>query len=155
MTSLRILLLLTCSPTPLLLLGCSKSPGADVGPTFPHPPATAPIPSGHDLPWEYVATPQRQQQILAGFAKLKVGQSREQVRALLGPPDSAVPCYESWNFNKYAGWHYSYDIRYTPHHSLIYDSETLLCFDPKTNCLLFTTSSPGFGQPDIGTPSDP
>ncbi len=144
-----------CLLTLLLLPGCSKPTDIGGGLYIPPPATTIPVPSGHDLPWGYVATPQREQQIRSGFAQLKIGMTRQQVRALMGPPDQAAPCYESWNFNKYAGWHYFYNIRTTQGTTTSYDQETLLAFDPSTNCLTWTSSSSGSALKDIGTPADP
>src|SRR4051794_12696240 len=85
---------------PLLLafaVGCSKSSASsptteptDVGPTY-----TSPTGAGattiDGVEYEYIASAEREKQIASGFPKLKVGQSREEVRDALGMPDTSRP----------------------------------------------------------------
>jgi hypothetical protein len=61
--------------------------------------------------YEYVATIGRETHIVDGFDKLKLGQSREEVRKLLGLPDIGRPVYTKDNHGpRY--WEYIYRIRY-------------------------------------------
>jgi outer membrane protein assembly factor BamE (lipoprotein component of BamABCDE complex) len=57
-----------------------------------------------------VATSARQAAILAGFAKLKVGQSREEVRQALGAPDKAQIA-QGKLYNSPRCWVYMYKIK--------------------------------------------
>ena len=59
--------------------------------------------------YAYVAPAERQQRI-SGYAKLRVGDTREEVRALLGAPDLANAIHERQS-DKFAGWHYIYVYR--------------------------------------------
>src|SRR5438067_68192 len=70
----------------LLAAGCASrstptTAPADVAATYAAPAdATGPL-RIEGVDYDYIATPSREQQILEGFPKLRVGQSREEVRA--------------------------------------------------------------------------
>ena len=104
--------------TPRILLPCTMValisgcvlPRFDVGPTYLPPTSTRSLGNGlHD--YRYIATPARREQIVNGFGNLKVGQTREEVRAAMGPPDLADAQYSLELFPKYEGWRYHYYIR--------------------------------------------
>src|SRR5262249_18030570 len=70
-----------------LYLGKIQAAPEDVGSMYA-PPRGAKSDGGG---YGYVATAEREAQIIAGFRKLKVGQSREEVREAMGPPDEVHP----------------------------------------------------------------
>jgi hypothetical protein len=83
----------------------------DVGPTYISP-VSASTPTTIDgVGYEYVATAERERQIVDGFPKLKVGQSREEVRDAMGLPDTAQPGYSKEYNSRFLGWSYLYRIR--------------------------------------------
>jgi hypothetical protein len=59
----------------------------------------------------YVAIAEREAQIIAGFRKLKVGQSREEVREAMGPPDEVHPMRSKEYNMPFIGWCYLYEIK--------------------------------------------
>src|SRR5438270_446126 len=82
----------------------------DGGPTYTSPTgAGATIIDG--VEYEYVASAEREKQIVSGFPKLKVGQSREEVRDALGMPDTARPGYSKEYNSRFLGWSYMYKIK--------------------------------------------
>jgi hypothetical protein len=99
----------------LIILGGCAQPSQTTAPTDVGPEYTAPTGSGpatiEGISYEYVATPEREQEIIAGFRKLKVGQLREEVRQAMGPPDSAKPMYGKAKDSPFHGWSYLYKIR--------------------------------------------
>ena len=91
-----------------LYLGENQSPPPeDVGPVYMQPPDAKPDHSEYG----YAATPEREAQIIAGFRNLKVGQSREEVRDVMGLPDSAEPMYRKARNMPFIGWKYLYEIK--------------------------------------------
>jgi hypothetical protein len=94
--------------------GCARPSRATV-PTDVGLEYTTPIGSGpatiEGISYEYVATPDREQEIIAGFGKLKIGQSREEVRQAMGRPDSAEPMYGKAKDSPFHGWSYMYKIK--------------------------------------------
>ena len=74
-----------------MTVGCTQSASnpvvIDIGPIYV--PADTGAATVDGISYEYIATADREAQILAGFQKLKVGQSREEVRDVMGPPDMA------------------------------------------------------------------
>src|SRR6188472_3997667 len=99
-----------CCLISLLLVGCNSAKSkTDVGPTYIVPPGTG-SQTIDGVTYAYVAPAERQQAIISGYAQLKVGQTREEVRALLGLPDSALPMQPHQSF-RFLGWHYVYHIR--------------------------------------------
>jgi hypothetical protein len=82
----------------------------DVGPTYVAPAGTGPT-TIDGVEYEYVARAERQAQIVAGFSNLSVGQSREDVRDALGPPDIARPDYGKAYNSPLLGWSYMYRIK--------------------------------------------
>jgi hypothetical protein len=60
--------------------------------------------------FEYVATADREAQIVSGFPKLKLGQDPQEVRSALGPPDVAQPMSRKES-NALVGWTYTYYIK--------------------------------------------
>jgi len=90
-----------------VLAGCnSASSKVDVGPNY-----TAPAPAGllteNGVTYERPATPEREQKILSGYPQLAVGQTREEVRALLGAPDAHVATHRRGS-DRFEGWYYIY-----------------------------------------------
>jgi hypothetical protein len=83
----------------------------DVGPTYIAP-VSASTPTTIDgVEYGYVATAEREKQIVDGFPKLKVGQSREEVRDALGLPDIAQPASSKEYPGRFLGWSYMYRIK--------------------------------------------
>jgi hypothetical protein len=82
---------------------------SDVGSTYVAPSGTGPR-TIDGIEYKYVATAERKAKIIAGFPKLKLGQSREKVRAALGLPDTARPMYDK-RCKEFHGWVYDYDIK--------------------------------------------
>src|SRR5262245_17503538 len=82
-----------CCLFALLLVGCNgASSRVDVGPNY-----TAPAPAGlltvDGVTYQRPATPEREEKILSGYPQIKLGQTREEVRALLGAPDFHVAAH--------------------------------------------------------------
>ena len=82
----------------------------DEGPTYVAPAGTGAA-KIDGFEYKYVATAERESNIIAGFKKLKVGQSREDVRKLLGPPDVADTSFTKGFRDEFRGWYYQYKIR--------------------------------------------
>ena len=108
--------LFSCIALLVALGGCTHVTPTDVGPTYVAPADSGPTIIDGISYW-YVAAPARQEEITAGFPKLKVGQSREDVRQAIGAPDDASPEYGEKNAGSFSGWYYMYRIRMrgTPH----------------------------------------
>jgi hypothetical protein len=85
----------------------------DKGPTYVAPAGTGAA-TIDGIEYQYVATAEREASIIAGFTKLTVGQSREVVRKLLGPPDFAEPLYDKQG-DIFRGWYYMYKIKMRRH----------------------------------------
>jgi hypothetical protein len=83
----------------------------------------------------YLANSGREETILTGFAKLAPGQTREQVRENLGPPDVGMPRYARDSTHAYLGWEYIYNIRRSVNHSD--DAYVQIWFAPATTTLTF------------------
>jgi hypothetical protein len=83
----------------------------DLGPTYIAPVSASKPTMIDGVEYEYVATAERKKQIVNGFSKLKVGQSREEVRDALGLPDIARPGYSKEYNSRFIGWSYLYRIR--------------------------------------------
>lgn len=90
--------------------GCSKPSASsaatkptDVGPTYTGPTGASPA-TIDSVEYAYVASAERETQIVSGFPKLKVGQSREEVRDVLGAPDTAQPGYSKEYSSRFLGW---------------------------------------------------
>lgn len=91
-----------------LLLGENQSPPPeDIGPVY-RPPLQA---KTDGCEYGYVATAEREAQIIAGFRNLTVGQSREEVRDAMGAPDEAKPMYRKAHNMPFIGWSYTYKIK--------------------------------------------
>src|SRR4051794_36307475 len=95
MNALRTIVTLCICGVSLLTSGCRKSSMStptskpvDVGPTYVAPSGTGAT-TIDGIQYGYVATPEREAQIVRGFPKLRLGQSREEVRDALGLPDTA------------------------------------------------------------------
>ena len=58
-----------------------------------------------------MADHERESQLISGFSKLRLGQRREEVRAALGPPDTAAPLYGKEPNAPFQGWAYKYNIK--------------------------------------------
>lgn len=117
MNAIRRLIILVACAVMGDVLGCAEPPPAsqttkptDVGPTYVAPGGTGAT-TIDGIAFEYVATAEREAQIVAGFPKLKLGQSREEVRAALGLPDAAGPGYGKEYNPRFHGWGYMYKIR--------------------------------------------
>jgi hypothetical protein len=98
---------ISCCLFTLLLGGCNgASSKVDVGPTYKAPAGTGPQ-TIDGVTYEYPATPERQQAIISGYPQLKLGQTREEVRALVGAPDYAVAMHRRGS-DRFEGWQYLY-----------------------------------------------
>jgi hypothetical protein len=85
-------------------------PEKDIGPAYIQPQKAGPaIIDG--IHYEYVATKEREVQIIDGVQKLEAGPFRADVRKLLGPPDIGRPLYGKYN-SVLIYWDYIYRIRY-------------------------------------------
>jgi hypothetical protein len=102
---------------------------SDVGATYIAPSGTG-ARTINGLEYKYVATAERRAQIIAGYRKLKLGQSREEVRAALGLPDRAQTMYDKRGRIFY-GWDYDYDIKMRWPGPNIYDVQVSLFFNPE------------------------
>ena len=98
-------------------IGCEKptasapaSRPTDVGLTYSAPEGTV-ARTIDAIEYKYVATPERENEIVGGFPKLAVGQSRQDVRAAMGSPDSAEPMYGKESDAPFHGWSYTYKIK--------------------------------------------
>jgi hypothetical protein len=138
----------------VLVCGCDGGKSAaDVGPLYVAPAGTAvsvTVP-GHDLPFTYVATPQRLQEIAKGFAQLRVGATREQVRQMIGPPDQSTG-RDPIRSDKSFGWLYVYKIRTTDGSSRTYDEYVSILFDRSCRLMCAQPRVPGWAQ--VGKLSD-
>jgi hypothetical protein len=148
---------------PVLLvfaIGCSRSSGSspatkptDVGPTY-----TSPTGAGattiDGVEFEYVASAEREKQIVSGFPKLKVGQSREEVRDALGMPDTAQPGYSKEYNSRFLGWSYMYKIKMRSGSPNTNDICVQVFFDPSGN-LKWAVPSHIEGLKEIGGPAGP
>jgi hypothetical protein len=97
--------------------GCEKptasapaSQTTDVGLTYRAPDGTG-VRTIDGIEYEYVATHERENEIVNGFPKLAVGQSREEVRAAMGLPDRAEPMYGKERNAPFHGWWYMHKIK--------------------------------------------
>jgi hypothetical protein len=90
-----------------LYLGHPSPSPEDVGSMYV-PPRGAETDAGE---FGYVATAEREAQIIAGFRKLSVGESREDVREAMGPPDVVEPMRSKEYNMPFIGWHYLYEIK--------------------------------------------
>lgn len=123
--------------TLLYTVGCTLSapanrPPSDVGPTYVAPAGAGPA-TLDGVEYEYVATSEREAQIVAGFPKLKTGQSREDVRDTLGPPDRAIPAYGKAYSAPFRGWAYLYKIKMRSQGPNTNDICVNVYFDPDGN----------------------
>jgi hypothetical protein len=82
----------------------------DVGTLYVAPADTRRTPAG-GVQQVYVATKERKAQIVNGFSKLKLGQTREQVRDILGPPDRAEAMHGKARSAPFHGWDYTYELK--------------------------------------------
>jgi len=117
MNTIRQLIMILASVVVGSAVGCTEPPPAspttkptDVGPTYVAPNGTGTRTIG-GIEFGYVATAEREAQIVAGFPKVKLGQSREEVRAVLGLPDAARPAYGKEYNAPFRGWVYTYKIK--------------------------------------------
>ena len=131
--------------------GCSMSSASspttkptDIGPTYSAP-ADA---------YEYVANAEREKQIVDGFPKLKVGQSREEVRDALGLPDTAQPGYSKEYNSRFLGWSYMYKIKMRFGGPNTNDVCVEVFFDPAGN-LSWAVPNHIDGLKEIGSPAGP
>jgi hypothetical protein len=132
----------------VLLAGCDSGPlPTDDGPRYVAPAGTnAPIAvPGHDLDYEYVATTQRAQQIRTGYDRLHVGATREEVRAALGPPDTAMVMHPR-DSNRFIGFMYTYKVRTTKGMSRTYDEYVAVYFDRSHRLSETLTRIPGLSN---------
>jgi hypothetical protein len=116
MNILQKLLAVVASVSVLFAAGCvgpsASAPRTiprDVGSTYVAPSGTG-ARTIDGIEYQYVATARRRAQIIAGHRKLKLGQSREEVRSLLGLPDRADPMYPK-TAEPFLGWAYDYIIK--------------------------------------------
>lgn len=137
---------------------CSKPPASsattkptDVGPTYAGLTA-ATVTSIDGVEYEYVASAEREQQIVRGFPKLKVGQSREEVRDTLGLPDTARPRHSKAYNSQFLGWSYIYRIKMRSGGPNINDVCVELFFDPAGN-LKWAVPNHIPGLKEIGNPA--
>ena len=97
--------------------GCHRSPPMvippDVGGTY-----GSPVSSGITCPggtpgrrYPYAAAADRERAITSGYPGLRVGQTREQVRQLLGPPGDADPMCSKQLSPRFTGWAFTYTVR--------------------------------------------
>lgn len=135
MNMLRKLLIVVASVSVVFTVGCAgPSPSAqmarpsDVGPIYVTPGGTG-ARTIDGIEYKYVATAKRRAQIVAGFPKLKLGQSREKVRAALGLPDRAYPMYDKRG-QVFGGWTYRYEIKMRAPGPNMYDVRVSLFFNP-------------------------
>ena len=63
------------------------------------------------IKFRYVATEERKRQILEGFPKLKIGDTRDKVREVLGPPDRDEELYGKKRSDPFHGWTLTYEIK--------------------------------------------
>jgi hypothetical protein len=153
MIMMRTWLIIGAVATTLPLAACDgPAAPADVGPTYVAPAGMGPVTvPENDLPFEYVATAQREQQIKAGYANLQVGASREDVRRLIGPPDG-VGNQHPRRGGRFLGFTYTYKIRTTAHMTRTYDEYVTVFFDGSHKLRCTMARIPGFT--DIGKMND-
>src|SRR5262249_12632722 len=143
----------------LLLVGCDfASSQTDVGPVYTVPSGNGPSGTGpagtgpqtiDGVTYAYVAPPQRQQTIISGYAQLKVGQTREEVRALLGAPDYAIAMHPRESL-RFIGWHYIYHIRTRYNWTHTSDQWVSILFDESTDRLYWAQPNALPGLTDVG-----
>jgi hypothetical protein len=126
----------------------------DVGHKYVRPAGSGPRTIA-GVKYAYVATPEREAQIVEGFSKLKVGQTREEVRAALGPPDKRNRSYAKVKQAKppFLGWCYTYKIKMRGGAS----NENNVCvqvfFNPAGKLTWAAPNVPGLK--DVGSPGTP
>jgi outer membrane protein assembly factor BamE (lipoprotein component of BamABCDE complex) len=91
---------------------------------------------------------------VAGFQNLKVGQSRQEVRDALGPPDEASPRYGKDRHATFRGWGYTYEIKTRTGGPNTNDVCVQVFFDPD-DTLLWAVPSHIAGLSDVGHPGRP
>jgi len=133
-------------------LACAASAvPSDVGPLYVSPAGTGPT-TIDGVHYEYVAPVDREARIISGFRTLKLGQSREDVRAALGPPDLASPLYGKAADGPFLGWTYLYKIRMRSGGPNTNDVCVEVFFDPR-NALHWAVPSHIDGLEDVGSPT--
>lgn len=125
----------------------------DVGPTYVAPSGTGTA-TINGIEYEYVATGEREAQIVAGFPKLKLGQSREEVRAALGLPDRATPGYRKEYNAPFRGWGYMYKIKMRTGSPNTNDVCVQVFFDPAGE-LKWAVPNHIEGFKEVGSPAGP
>jgi hypothetical protein len=139
----------TCCLITLLLMGCESARSkTDVGPRYIVPPGTG-SETIDGVTYAYVAPAERQQAIISGYAQLKVGQTREEVRTLLGAPDYAIAMYPRRSY-RFLGWHYIYHIRTIFNWTDTSDQWVQTMFDPSSDRLYWAHSNSLPGLADVG-----
>lgn len=125
---------------------------ADVGGKYVPPAGTGPA-TIEGIKYKYVATREREGQIVAGYVKLKVGQTREDVRAALGPPDKANRQYGKEADAPFLGWSYTYRIKTRAGAPNENDVRVQVYFDPEGKLHWAYPNVPGLKE--IGRPGRP
>jgi hypothetical protein len=140
--------------------GCSKpstsSPTTrptDVGPSYTSPPGAGAT-TIEGVEYEYVASAEREKQIVSGFPTLKVGQSRDEVRDALGLPDTAQPGYSKEYNSRFLGWSYMYKIKMRSGSPNTKDVCVQVFFD-STGKLKWAVPNHIEGLKEIGGPAGP
>jgi hypothetical protein len=133
----------------LVLLGCdSANSKSDIGPSYIAPSGTS-LQKIDGVTYAYVATPERQKSISSGFAQLKIGQSREEIRTLLGAPDFAIAMHRPES-TRFTGWHYIYNIRTIYNWTNSSDQWVEMMFDQTSDRLYWAHSNAIPGLTDVG-----
>jgi hypothetical protein len=125
----------------------------DVGPTYVRPNGTGAA-KIDGVDYQYVATREREAQIVAGFPKLKLGQTREQVRNALGPPDFANPEFSKAFNSQFLGWSYQYYIKERVVSPNMNDPCVEVFFDPNGK-ITWAVPENIAGLKEIGGPGHP
>jgi len=119
----------------------------DVGATFPKPAAIRSVTIG-GVEYEYVAPADRRLQVIDGYVQLKIGMTREEVRAILGDPDRAYAGYTKGAPRQFTGWAYNYYL--LQRHLNSYDSGIELFFSKTDHRLEQVVPSGLPGLKEIG-----
>lgn len=82
----------------------------DAGPLYVAPAGTGKA-TINGLEYRYLASKERESQIIEGFKKLRLGESRDDVRDALGPPDTADSMSGKHRDAPFRGWCYMYQIK--------------------------------------------
>jgi len=136
----------------LLFVGCNgASSRVDIGPNYMAPDPAGPL-TVNGMTYERPATAEREEKLISGYPQLKLGQTREEVRALLGAPDGQIAVHRRGS-DRFEGWYYLYyghRVRQLRNDADENDQYIRILFDRTDDRLYFANPKNFPGLSDVG-----